>query len=51
MKPQAVMYHTARLVDAGVVELVDAHTPKGAIDKRRKAIRIKREGRFVLRWT
>ncbi|MBR4504961.1 MAG: helix-turn-helix transcriptional regulator [Candidatus Methanomethylophilaceae archaeon] len=51
MKPQAVMYHTARLVDAGIVELVDAHTPKGVIDKRRKAIRIKREGRFVLRWT
>ncbi|MBE6516738.1 MAG: hypothetical protein E7Z67_00935 [Thermoplasmata archaeon] len=51
MKPQAVMYHINRLLDAGVIELVDAYTPKGKIDKRRKAIRIKREGRFVLRWT
>ena len=50
MKPQAVMYHVGRLVDAGVVELKDAHTPKGEVDKRRKAIGIRREGRFVLRW-
>lgn len=50
MKPQAVMYHINRLLDAGAVELVDAHTSKGNIDKRRKAIKIKREGRFALRW-
>ena len=50
MKPQAVMYHINRLLDAGVIEMEDAYTPKGKIDKRRKAIRIKREGRFVLRW-
>ena len=51
MKPQAVMYHINRLLEAGVIELEDAYTPKGKIDKRRKAIRIRREGRFVLRWT
>lgn len=51
MKPQAAMYHISRLLDAGVIELEDAYTPKGKIDKRRKAIKIKREGRFVLRWT
>ena len=50
MKPQAVMYHINRLLNAGVIEMEDAYTPKGKIDKRRKAIRIKREGRFVLRW-
>ena len=50
MKPQAVMYHINRLLDAGVIELEGAYTPKGKIDKRRKAIKIKREGRFVLRW-
>ncbi len=50
MKPQAVMYHINRLLDAGVIELDEAFTPKGKIDKRRKAIKIKREGRFVLRW-
>lgn len=50
MKPQAVMYHINRLLDAGVIELEDAYTPKGKIDKRKKAIKIKREGRFVLRW-
>ncbi|AGI47795.1 hypothetical protein TALC_00800 [Thermoplasmatales archaeon BRNA1] len=50
MKPQAVMYHINRLLDAGVIEMEDAYTPKGKIDKRRKAIKIKREGRFVLRW-
>ncbi len=50
MNPQAVTYHVNRLLDAGVIEMVDAHTPKGKIDKRRKAIEIKREGKFVLRW-
>jgi len=50
MKPQAVVYHINRLLDAGVIEMEDAYTPKGKIDKRRKAIKIKREGRFVLRW-
>ena len=51
MKPQAILYHINRLLDAGVIEMEDAYTPKGTLDKRRKAIRIKREGRFVLRWT
>ena len=50
MKPQAIMYHINRLLDAGVIEMVEAHTSKGKIDKRRKAIEIKREGKFVLRW-
>jgi len=50
MKPQAVMYHINRLLSAGVIEMEDAYTPTGKIDKRRKAINIKREGRFVLRW-
>lgn len=51
MNPQAAKYHVSRLLDAGVIELKDAYTPKGKIDKRRKAIMIRREGRFVLRWT
>ena len=51
MDPQASKYHISRLLDAGIIDLEDAHTPKGKIDKRRKAIKIRREGRFVLRWT
>ena len=51
MSPQAIMYHINRLLNAGVIDLEDAYTPKGMIDKRRKAIKIRREGRFVLKWT
>ena len=50
MKPQAMMYHINRLLEAGVIETNDAFTPKGKLDKRRKSLSIKREGRFVLRW-
>lgn len=50
MSPQATMYHINRLLDAEVIEMKDAYTSKGNIDKRRKAIKITREGRFVLRW-
>lgn len=49
MKPQASMYHINRLLDEGAIELEEAYTPKGKIDKRKKIIKIKREGRFALR--
>ena len=51
MNPQATKYHISRLLNAGVLELENAYTPSGKIDKRKKAIKIRREGRFVLRWT
>lgn len=51
MKPQATIYHVRRLEEAGLIESEDGKTTKGTIDKRRRLLRIKREGRFVLRWT
>ncbi len=51
MKAQAVVYHIRRLIDAGLVSTEDAYTSKGRIDNRRKALKVNREGRFVLRWT
>ena len=50
MKPQATMYHVRRLEDAGLIETENGITSKGTVDRRRKLLKIKREGRFVLRW-
>jgi len=50
MKPQALVYHVRRLEDAGLITIEKGYTSKGKIDNRKKLIKIKREGRFVLRW-
>ncbi len=50
MQPQAIVYHTNRLLDAGLIGVEKGFTTKGKEDNRRKIIKIKREGRFVLRW-
>ena len=50
MQPQAVVYHVKRLEEAGLVTIERGYTSKGKIDNRKKLIKIKREGRFVLRW-